>query len=538
MKIDAQNQIKMVLFDFDGTLTKPGALDFDEIKAAIGCPREIPVLEYMRGITDPMRRQEVSDILDGFETKGAEASEPNAGAEAAVSLLKKQGILLGILTRNTLKTVMRALENFETTSISDFDLVITRDDELKPKPHPEGILWAAERMGIKPENILMVGDFAFDMDAGRRAGAITVFLDNHGKQRLEVERAFTISTLEGLQEIIEMGNPLPAGKLPNQYLGKFLSEFSFEDPSVIIGPGVGEDTAVVDIQGEETLVLKSDPVTFVTETIGLYAVLVSANDIATSGAIPRWMLATLLFPVGTSALEVHQVMGDISRICRKHNITLCGGHTEMTEAVQKAVVSGMMVGTVEKSRLIEKGKMAPGDLLLMTKRVAVEGSAIIAREFEEILRKNGLSEEEIQSGKDLLSLLSILEEARIASHCGGVTAMHDVTEGGLATAVSELSAAGGCTIRVRMEDIPFYPLTKKICSLLDISPLGLIGSGSLLISCRKDFAEPLMKDIRRAGIEVTAIGGVTGTGTGVEASRNGKPAVWPSFAADEITRLP
>ncbi|RLB15965.1 MAG: hypothetical protein DRG82_10325, partial [Deltaproteobacteria bacterium] len=138
MEIPAPNQIKMVLFDFDGTLTKPGALDFDEIKAAIGCPHEIPVLEYMRGITDPVRRQEVSDILDTFETRGAEISEPNTGAEAIIPYLKEQGILVGILTRNTLKTVIRALENFEGVTISDFDVVITRDDELKPKPHPEG----------------------------------------------------------------------------------------------------------------------------------------------------------------------------------------------------------------------------------------------------------------------------------------------------------------------------------------------------------------------------------------------------------------
>ncbi|MBW2094471.1 MAG: HAD-IA family hydrolase [Deltaproteobacteria bacterium] len=538
METPAPNQIKMVLFDFDGTLTKPGALDFDEIKAAIGCPHEIPVLEYMRGITDPVRRQEVSDILDTFETRGAEISEPNTGAEAIIPYLKEQGILVGILTRNTLKTVIRALENFEATGISDFDLVITRDDQLKPKPHPEGILWAAEEMGIKPEDILMVGDFAFDMEAGKKAGAITVFLDNHGKQRAEVERAFSISTLEELKEIIEMGYPLPAGKLPNHYLRRFLSEFAFEDPSVLIGPAVGEDTAAVDIQGEEVLVLKSDPVTFVTDSIGLYAVLVSANDIATSGAIPRWMLTTLLFPVGTSALTIHGVMENLYSICRKHGMTLCGGHTEITEAVQKPVVSGMMAGTVKKSRLIEKSNMAPGDVVLMTKRVAVEGTAIIAREFGEKLRELGLSPDEIALCRDFLPRISILKEARIAACCDGVSAMHDVTEGGLATAVSELSMAGGCSIKIRMEDIPVYPITRKICSLFDISPLGLIGSGSLLICCRKEHVDDLLKNIRDADIEVTSIGDVLEKGTGVDATRNGEPTTWPTFPADEITRLP
>jgi hydrogenase expression/formation protein HypE len=531
------NQIKAVLFDFDGTLTKPGALDFDKIKAAIGCPREIPVLQYMTDITDPVRRQEVSDILDTFETKGAEISEPNTGAEAIISLLKKRGILLGILTRNTLKTVSRALENFEGTRISDFDLVITRDNELKPKPHPEGILWAAEKMGINPEAMLMVGDFAFDMEAGREAGAVTVFLDNHSKRMTEVERAFTISTLGDLKTIVEMGRPLPAGKLPNAFLRRFLSEFAFEDPSVLIGPAVGEDIAAVDIQGEEVLVLKSDPVTFITDSIGLYAVLVSANDIATSGAIARWMLTTLLFPVGTSALEIHRVMGDLYRICRRHSISLCGGHTEITEAVQKPVVSGMMAGTVKRASLIGKGRMRLGDVVLLTKGVAVEGTAIITREFGEKLRGLGLSHGEIAQGRDFLSRISILEEARIADGCEGISAMHDVTEGGLATAVSELSMAGGSRIKIHRDKIPIFPLTRRICSLLSISPMGLIGSGSLLICCKNDSVDGLIKKIRDAGIEVTAIGEVLGNGTGVEATRNGKPSAWPSFAADEITRL-
>jgi hydrogenase expression/formation protein HypE len=536
METKRQNQIKMVLFDFDGTLTKPGALDFDAIKDAIGCPREIPVLEFMRGIADSSRRQEVSDILDQFETRGAEVSEPNAGAEAIVPFLKKRGIPVGILTRNTLKTVVRALENFDGIGVSDFDVVITRDDALSPKPHPEGILWAAERMGITPQEMLMVGDFTFDMIAGTRAGAVTVLLDNHSEKKVDVERSFTIKKLEQLQDILEMGAPLPAGKLPNHYLKEFLSQFSFHDPSVIIGPGVGEDVGALNIQGEEVLILKSDPVTLAADSIGLYAVLVSANDIATAGATPRWMLATLLFPVGTSALTVHRIMGDLYRICRKHDITLCGGHTELTEAVRKPVVSGMMAGTVKKSRLIEKRNMAPGDVVLMTKRVAVEGTAIIAREFGRRLTAGGLSNEEKAAAEEFLSSLSILEEARIAAEIEGVSAMHDVTEGGLATAVTELSVAGGCKIRIRMEAIPVYPLTRKICSLVNISPLGLIGSGSLLISCRKESVDVIMKKMRNAGIEATAIGDVV-AGSGVEASTNGTATTWPSFAADEITRL-
>lgn len=536
METPASNRIRMVLFDFDGTLTKPGALDFDRIKAAIGCPHEIPVLEYMGSITDPVRRQEVSRLLDRFETEGAEISEPNASAEAVIPYLKERGLLIGILTRNTLKTVIRALDNFTNTKISDFDLVITRDDQLRPKPHPEGILWAAEKMGIRPEQVLMVGDFDFDMLAGERAGACTVFLDNRGGEERPEESCFTISNLAELKTIFEMDRPLPPGKLPNPFLERLLSQFVFEDPSVIVGPAVGEDTAGVEIQGEAVLILKSDPVTIVTDSIGLYAVLVNANDIATSGATPRWMLATLLFPVGTCALDVHRVMRDLYRICRKHSITLCGGHTEITDAVSRPIISGMMAGTVKRARLIEKRNMAPGDVVLLTKRVAVEGTAIIAKELGGRLRKLGLSEEEVATAQGFLSMLSILEEARIAVDSGGVSALHDITEGGLATAIHELAMAGGCRIEVRMESIPVYPLTQKICSLLSISPMGLIGSGSLLICCKKDYVARLMKDMSDASIEVTSIGQVV-AGSGVEATKSGEPATWPSFTADEIVRL-
>jgi hydrogenase expression/formation protein HypE len=536
METRAPNRLRMVLFDFDGTLTKPGALDFDRIKAAIGCPHEIPVLEYMGSITDQVRLREISRLLDEFETEGAEISEPNVGAEAVIPYLKEQGILIGILTRNTLKTVIRALENFKNTGISDFDLVITRDDQLRPKPHPEGILWAAEKMGLRPEQVLMVGDFDFDMVAGERAGACTVFLDNRGGQEKPVESCFTISSLEDLKAIFEMERPLPGGKLPNPFLERFLSQFTFEDPSVIVVPAVGEDTAAVDIQGEEVLILKSDPVTIVTDSIGLYAVLVCANDIATSGATPRWMLTTLLFPVGTSALDVYRVMRDLYGICRKHGITLCGGHTEITDAVSRPIISGMMAGTVKKSRLIEKRNMAPGDVVLLTKRVAVEGTAIIAKELGGRLRKLGLSEKEIAIAQGFLSMLSILEEARIAADSKGVSAMHDITEGGLATAIHELAIAGGCRIQVRMESIPVYPLTQKICSLLSISPMGMIGSGSLLICCKKDYVDRLMKDMRDASIEVSQIGQIV-AGSGVEATKNGEPTTWPSFPTDEIVRL-
>jgi hydrogenase maturation factor len=173
----------------------------------------------------------------------------------------------------------------------------------------------------------------------------------------------------------------------------------------------------------------------------------------------------------------------------------------------------------------------------LTKAVAVEGTAIIAREFEDRLRVLGMEESDIETCKQLLFSISILEEAQIARECEGVTAMHDITEGGLSTALMELSISGEHRIRVNMDRIPVFPQTKKICTLLGIDPMGLIGSGSLLICSRKNETETLINSIQNAGIDITHIGEVMEAGRGIEAVSRAGPAVWPSFEVDEITRL-
>ncbi|KPJ75323.1 MAG: hypothetical protein AMJ54_15310 [Deltaproteobacteria bacterium SG8_13] len=334
-----------------------------------------------------------------------------------------------------------------------------------------------------------------------------------------------------------MGMPLPGGKLPNDLLHEFLNQFRFEDPSVLIKPGVGEDTAAVDVQADEVLVLKSDPITFAIEAIGSYAVLVNANDIATAGAAPRWFLSTLMFPVGTSAFSIQRVMEELSRVCRQCGITLCGGHTEITDAVSRPVVTGMMAGTIARSQLIHKQNIKPGDRILLTKGVAVEGTAIIAREFGERLKQLGVAEGDIAKCRRFLDHISVLKEAAIAGDVEGVSAMHDVTEGGLATALEELSIAGGCRIRIMMEQIPIYRETAKICGLLKLDPLGLIGSGSLIISCRQYSSDILQEKLAAEKIPVAVIGEVREAGQGIEAVRNRQPSPWPRFEADEITRL-
>ena len=536
--IDKSYRISAVLFDFDGTLTKPDALDFSVIKETLGCPKEIPVLEFIESIPDPQKKAEAFDELNRFERRGAANSVPNPGAEDLIRSIHSRGLPMGVITRNSIDSVKEALKNFKTIGLDDFDIVITRDNLVMPKPSPEGILLAARKLNVEPRHILMVGDFVFDIDAGRAAGTLTALLDvNSRVDKNSLECDAIVSSLADIEPILQMGAPVPQGKLPNEMLEQFLQGFSFEDPALLITAGVGEDIAAADIRHEEVLVLKSDPITFATDAIGHYAVLVNANDITTCGADPRWLLTTLLFPCGSTGSEIQHIMHGLNHIASKYGITLCGGHTEITDAVTRPVVVGSLAGTVRKDRLIDKKSMKTGDLLLITKSLAVEGTAIIAREMEHKLLSMGFSHSDIHSCKQFLDHISILEEARIARDIGGVTAMHDVTEGGLATALSELSIAGNHRIRIHLNRIPIFPQTQRICDAFGISPMGLIGSGSLLICCSSEVKDDILTGIGNAGIDATCIGEVMESGEGVVAMDGLKPVAWPKFKVDELARV-
>lgn len=594
---EAPYRIRAVLFDFDGTLTRPGSIDFAAIREAIGCPPGEPILEFIEHLSDPAERRDRMKILDGFEHDAAAASEPAEDAEEVVAALRAAGLSVGVVSRNSLAGIERAFENFPRLSAASFDIVASRDVPVPPKPQPDGVLYAAEALGVAPAEVLVVGDHPLDVAAGNAAGALTALLAPGGAAGGDAAGAgvaaggdgagaaagagvaadsaagrdadpeatpdagasgilggdpgmpesahaegstspdFQLDGLADVMRVVRLGLPLPLGKFPNDLLAHYLEGAVDDDPALLIKPAVGEDVAAVDVSTEDVLVLKSDPITFVTESLGEYLVVVNANDIATSGATPRWLLATALFPAGTTPSMVIHALRDLSEACRRRAITLCGGHTEITDAVTRPVVIGTMAGTVERVDLVDKRDVLPGDRVLLTKGVAVEGTAILAAEAGGRLAALGMSAEDVAESRGLLAELSVLDEAAIAREHPGVTAMHDVTEGGLATAVRELAWAGGHGIRVDVASIPVIPLTARICGLLGLDPLGLIGSGSLLIACRSGARESLEAAIRAAGIEVACIGTVLDPGGGVEAVRDGRAVEWPAFDVDELARF-
>ena len=530
--------IKAVLLRLEGVFIVQNQRAVKQLKTGIGCPSSSTLIEFIQSRRQLADRSRILASLDALEKKSAaELEVAPAFAETIQSLTSKK-IRLGIVSQFGIDLIRQIFKDFPSIDIANVDVILSRNELLQQKPGANLILFAANNLKVAVENVLVISANCAEIMTAQDAGAITAQLATRDKPDPMISPAdFVIEKIQEIKDIVRLGSPLPAGKLPNRLLRDFLNQFIFDDPTVLINPAVGEDIAAVDVESKEVLVLKSDPITFATDSIGQYAVLVNANDIATSGAIPQWFLTTLFFPSGTTASQIRFVFDELKSFCRKWGITLCGGHTEITDAVNRPIITGMMAGSVSKQALIDKRNMAKGDRVFLTKGVAVEGTAIIAREFAERLKKSGMAQKEIDQCKRFLDNISVIAEAKIAAAMKGTSAMHDVTEGGLATALEELSFAGNHKIKVFTDHIYVFPETQKICNLFKIDPLGLIGSGSLLICCRRLAGDKLVDGIRAAGIEIACIGEVMDSGQGIIALKGKARVPWPTFEVDEITKL-
>lgn len=325
------------------------------------------------------------------------------------------------------------------------------------------------------------------------------------------------------------------GKIPHALLRHLLSKLTKPGREVVVGPRVGEDAFAVGV-GQSIVVGSTDPITFTREHIGYYAVNVNANDVATMGARPRWFMATALLPQGTGKRLLGELFREIDQACVDIGIRLCGGHTEITSAVSRPVVVGAMLGTVARRKLVRPERARPGDRILLTKRLAVEGTSIVAEvKKKEVNRILGAGP--AARARKLLFTpgISVVREAACAVETAPLHAMHDPTEGGFIWGVRELSAATGLGAEVDLDAVPVYDETKTICAHFKIDPLGLIASGSLLIVLAARNATRVAGAIRRLGIECTQIGRMCGTQP--RFLRRGKPVRVPDLKADEISRI-
>lgn len=282
------------------------------------------------------------------------------------------------------------------------------------------------------------------------------------------------------------------------------------------------------------MVLKADPVTFVTSKSGAYVVHVNANDVSSMGARPLWFEAVILCPVGADEKEVRELFSQVDEAARELNIAVVGGHTEITSAVTHPVVVGSMQGLVAKDRLVTSSGVHPGDFIVMTKFSGLEGTSVLLQE-KPLEAARALGQEGLIEARRLLETLgiSVVQEALLAAD-KGVHAMHDVTEGGVATALFELAHASSVKLLVNTASIPVLDATQRLCEHFEMDALGLLGSGALLIALPKKNWPRLQEAFKARGFFVTLIGEAH-EGEGVFEAQ-GKKTRLSLYEQDELTR--
>ena len=330
----------------------------------------------------------------------------------------------------------------------------------------------------------------------------------------------------------------PLGKLPQSELMTLLRRFSSKlDVRVVLGPGLGHDAAVIDF-GDRYLVTKTDPITFATDQIGWYVVHINANDVACVGARPRWFVVTLLLPEKkTDRSLVLCIFDQVEAAAQELGVSVVGGHTEVTAGLDRPIAIGSMFGEIEPARLVRSDGARPGDMLILTKGIAVEGTAILARELAGSLTSK-VDSRLIERASAFLTDpgLSVVKDAMIATSAGEVHAMHDPTEGGVATGIREMVEAADLGATIDAQALPYFPETLALCRTLALDPLGLIASGALLLAVAPRDANTIIQALGEAGIRAAVIGQVRAE-PGVDLQIDGELHPFPAFRRDEIARL-
>ncbi|TFG27922.1 hydrogenase [Candidatus Thorarchaeota archaeon] len=302
------------------------------------------------------------------------------------------------------------------------------------------------------------------------------------------------------------------GKVPPEILQRIVfSKLGRSDPDVILGPEIGEDAAVIKV-GDQVVIAATDPITGSLEDVGWLAVHVNANDIATFGVSPRWFLASVMLPPGYTPDQLGKIMNQIDSAAKELDIAVTGGHSEITESVSQPIVVGFMMGIAPTGRYVTSSGAKPGDALIVTKTIGIEGTSILATEGASYL-SNGVGKDIVEQGQNLKNSISVVKDGVTAFQTGFIHAMHDPTEGGLANGVHEICDASGVGCELENDLIPIHEATRKICEYLQISPLELISSGSMLISCESRYASKVIDELNAVGIDSAIIGLVTADAT-------------------------
>ncbi|NMB07411.1 MAG: AIR synthase, partial [Tissierellia bacterium] len=314
------------------------------------------------------------------------------------------------------------------------------------------------------------------------------------------------------------------GKLPNEELEKIVFQnIKNKREEILVGSGIGEDNAIIDF-GEEVCIMSTDPITGATKGIGKLAIYISCNDVASSGAEPIGALLTILAPPNTTKEDIEIIMKEAGVASKELNIEIMGGHTEITDAVNRVVISTTVVGKQKKKNMIDINKVSIGDKVLITKYAAIEGTSIIAKELEDYL-EDKIGRDKVIEAQNMGELVSVVKEGILLGKIG-VNYMHDITEGGILGAVWEGAVATNKGIKIYEDLIPIKGVTREITSILNIDPYKLISSGSMLVIAKEDKIPEIEEKLAEENINITVIGEVIEKGILIE--KNGVVEEIPS----------
>lgn len=327
---------------------------------------------------------------------------------------------------------------------------------------------------------------------------------------------------------------LPHGKIPIDLLKEVVfKNLGIERPEVVLGPSSGIDGAVIEV-GNQTLIVSMDPITGALERIGWLAVNVNANDIATFGVEPAFLFSCILLPEGANRRTVETICVQMDKAARKLGIAIAGGHCEVTPGLTSPIVVGCAVGIAEKGKYVTAGGAKNGDKLILTKTAGIEGTAILASDRENQLKK-AMSTKMLQKAKEFFSQTSVVEDAITAFKTGGVHAMHDPTEGGIIGGIYEMAEASNIGVRIHEEKIPVQPETARICKFLKINPLQLVSSGALLIAAKPNAASKIVENLKQKNIQASIIGDfLEDRENRTLVTRNGKEQALPKPTSDHL----
>ena len=296
------------------------------------------------------------------------------------------------------------------------------------------------------------------------------------------------------------------GKISETILKRsVIKQIKHRREEVLVGPAIGEDCSIISLKGDEVFVISTDPITGTVQDIGTLAVHITANDIASSGAELIGIMLSVLLPENTTEAELKAMMYDVDMVCDRLQIEVIGGHTEVTKAVNQPIVTVTGIGKIKKADMLTTSGARPGQEIVMTKWIGLEGTAIIAKiKEQELLTKYSASF--IEEAVKMIDYISVVPESRIAMKAG-VTSMHDVTEGGIFGALWEIGAASKVGLEVDLKKIQLKQETVEICEFFNLNPYMLISSGCMLIV--SDNGNLLVDRLKEAGIAAAVIGRIT-----------------------------